>query len=94
MRTQSLLTLTLACALLTSSCAGLRETEDTFSTHAECVRILGIAIPEDDQLAAADQVPPGATITTVSSTPADWSSLWGILGNLFWFHSTQISGTK
>jgi hypothetical protein len=79
---------------VSSGCAGIRETNNQFTTHAECFRIVGIPIPEDDQAAARALVPKGATITDVSSTPADWKSFWGFIGNLFWFHQTTVSGTK
>jgi len=77
-----------------SGCAGIRETKNQFTTHAECFRVFGVAIPEDDQAAARALVPKGGTITDVSSTPADWKSVVGFLGNLFWFHQTTVSGTK
>lgn len=85
--------LILAVSLL-SGCAGMRQTNNQFTTHAECFRIVGIPIPADDQAAARALVPKGATITDVQSTPADWNSFWGFIGNLFWFHQTTISGTK
>jgi hypothetical protein len=85
--------LILAVSLL-SGCAGMRQTNNQFTTHAECFRIVGIPIPADDQAAARALVPKGATITDIQSTPADWNSFWGFFGNLFWFHQTTISGTK
>jgi hypothetical protein len=80
--------------LLLSGCAGLRETNNQFSTHAECFRVVGYPIPADDQAAARNLVPKNAKITTIASTPADWTSLLGGLGNLFGFHMTTVSGTK
>lgn len=80
--------------LLASACSGVRSTSNTFSTHAESLRIVGIPIPEDDQAAARALVPAGAEITSVHSTPADWTSFFGVLGNVFWIHQTVISGTK
>jgi hypothetical protein len=77
-----------------SGCAGIRQTNNQFTTHAECFRVIGIPIPADDQAAARALVPKGATITDVTSTPADWDSFWGFIGNLFWFHQTTVSGTK
>lgn len=77
-----------------AGCSGMRESNGAFVAHAESFRIIGIAIPADDQQAAMNQVPPGAKIENVSSTPADWTSFWGFFGNLFWFHQTQIGGTK
>lgn len=91
---KGLLTLGLVAMLASAGCNGMRDSGTTFTTHAESFRILGFAIPEDDQAAAAALVPQGATITNVSSTPADWTSLWGFFGNLFWFHWTTIGGTK
>ena len=85
--------LILAVSLL-SGCAGMRQTNNQFTTHAECFRIVGIPIPADDQAAARALVPKGATITDIQSTPADWNSFWGFFGNLFMIHQTTISGTK
>jgi hypothetical protein len=79
---------------LLSGCSGIRQTGSQFTSHAECFRIVGIPIPADDQAAARALVPKGATITDVSSTPADWNSFVGVIGNLFWFHQTTVSGTK
>jgi len=77
-----------------SACAGYRETNRTFSAHAESFRIIGIPIPHDDQLAAESLVPKGAKVTTVKSSPADWTSLLGFVNNLFGFSQTTISGLK
>ena len=77
-----------------SACSGIRQTNNQFTTHAEAFRIVGIAIPHDDQQAARELVPQGAKITDVHSTPADWTSVLGFLGNLIGFHSTSVSGTK
>lgn len=77
-----------------AGCSGVRQSNGTFVAHAECFRIVGIAIPADDQQAALDLVPAGGKITNVSSTPADWTSFAGFFGNLFWFNWTTIGGTK
>ena len=90
---KTLLSLIVGLSLLTG-CSGIRSTQDTFSTHAEAFRIIGMAIPADDQAAAERLVPKGATVTSVYSSPADWTSFWGGLGNIFWLHRTTISGTK
>ncbi|MEK0446691.1 MAG: hypothetical protein RLZZ399_2012 [Verrucomicrobiota bacterium] len=89
---KKLLTLSVAVAL--SACAGIRQTDNQFTTHAECVRIVGIAIPHNDQVAARELVPANGKITDVRSTPADWTSFAGFFGNLFGFHQTTVSGTK
>ena len=70
----------------------MRKTSQNFTTHAESVRIFGYPIPEDDKVAAHALVPAGAQITDVASTPADWTSLVGVFGNILWIHGTQISG--
>jgi len=82
-----------AVALLVSGCSGMRKTGSTFSTHAESIRVLGMAIPGDDQAAAKKLVPVNGKIETISSTPADWTSIIGIIGNILWFHRTRITGT-
>ena len=84
--------LALLVALL-AGCSGMRKTGSTFTAHAESFRILGFPIPEDDQAAARKMVPKGATIQNVSSTPADWTSVWGGLWNILGFHMTEIGGT-
>ena len=88
------LTALLVLASLSASCSGLRETDDSFSAHAESFRIVGIAIPGEDNAAAMALVPEGATITTVHSTPADWTSFFGVLNNILGFSVTTVSGTK
>jgi hypothetical protein len=77
-----------------SACSGIRQTNNQFTAHAESFRIVGIAIPHDDQEAARQLVPQGANIASIHSTPADWTSLFGFFGKLLGFHSTSISGTK
>ena len=82
------------CGILICGCSGIRSTDKTFVAHAESFRIVGYAIPDDDQAAALARVPEGATITDISATPADWTSFWGVIGNIFWFHGTEITGLK
>ncbi len=79
--------------LATSGCSGIRKTDSTFMTHAESIRIVGYSIPGNDQERAKELVPAGANIVTVQSTPADWTSVVGIIGNILWINATQISGT-
>ena len=84
-------------ALMAAGCKGYREAEGHFTVHAESFRIFGYAIPSCDQEAAAKlqaEKFPGATIVTQHSTPADWTSFWGVFGNILGFHCTTISGKK
>jgi hypothetical protein len=81
-------------ATLSASCSGLRETDSTFTAHAESFRIFGFAIPGEDNEAAVAKVPEGATIETIRSSPADWTSVAGALNNILGFSYTEISGTK
>jgi hypothetical protein len=92
---KKILLLTLTTTLL-SSCAGIRETNNQFTTHAESFRFFGNVVPEDDQAAARALVPngPNVKITSIHSTPADWTSVRGVIGNIIGLHSTTISGTK
>ena len=78
------------------SCSGIRQSKDgsMFVTHAESFRIFGHPIPKDDQAAAMALVPQGAQITTIHSTQADWTSLVGILNNIFGYNMTTVGGTK
>ena len=92
---KKILLLSITTALF-SSCAGIRETNNQFTAHAECVRFFGNAIPADDQAAARALVPngPNVKITSIHSTPADWTSFFGVIGNIVGLHSTTVSGTK
>lgn len=76
------------------ACAGMRETDETFVAHAESVRILGFSIPGDDMARADELVPDDWVVVSVRSTPADWTSLVGFLGNLLGIHQTVISARK
>ena len=80
--------------LLTVGCSGVRESSGTFVAHGEAFRVIGFAIPGDDQQAALDQVPAGATITNVSASAADWTSVIGVLHNILGITTTCIGGTK
>ncbi len=91
---KSLLILCVAALAGTAGCSGIRQSDDAFSTHAESFRIVGFAIPADDQAAAMDLVPEGATVTNVSSSAADWTSFMGFFGNVMGFHCTSVGGTK
>lgn len=94
MKKKFLSSLGVAALLMTVGCSGVRESSGTFAAHGEAFRIFGYAIPGDDQQAALDRVPAGATITNVSASPADWTSFTGILRNIISFGCTQIGGTK
>ena len=90
------LTLALCAATLTfAGCSGMRQANGMYTVHAESFRIFGFAIPGDDQEAAAklhaEHFAKGTVITS-HSTPADWTSFWGVLGNIMGFHGTVISG--
>jgi hypothetical protein len=76
-----------------NACSGFRKTDKNFYSHAESIRLLGYSIPADDQIRARELVPADATITSVRTTPADWTSVLGILGNVLWIAQTEISGT-
>ena len=91
---KSLVTMCAVSLVALAGCAGVRESNGAFVAHAESFRIIGIAIPGDDQQAALDKVPAGGKITNVTSSAADWTSFWGFFGNLFGFHMTQVGGTK
>ncbi len=79
-------------ALALSSCTGMRRSGDQFSAHAESFNILGLQIPEDDYKNAMKQVPAGAEIHTIESTPNDWTSVIGGLNKILGISITRISG--
>lgn len=91
----------LACLALVSAigCSGSRMAGDQVTIHAECFRIIGFPIPEDDQ-AKADSIYMNEfkseypTVVTAGSTPADWTSFAGFFGNLIGFHGTVITARK
>lgn len=80
-------------ALTLAGCSGMRQAEGQCTVHAESFRLFGFAIPHDDQAVAAKMAKEHlASQDTSMSTPADWTSFCGILGNIMGFHSTAISG--
>lgn len=83
-------TAALSLLLLTASCAGTRTVGDRNLVHAEAFNLFGWQFPHDDQAAAWSRVPEGADVHTVTTSPRDWSSVLGVLNNLFWFTGTQI----
>jgi len=64
------------------------------TSHAESFNIVGISVPANDYEEAWSQVPEGATVHSVSSSPKDWTSVLGFLNNLMGFTTTQISWTE
>ncbi len=83
------------CALallpLTASCAGARHNGTQHTVHAEAFHFLGITIPSDENPRAWEMVPEGAEVTTVRSSPSDWTSVLGVISNLFGISYTEIS---
>lgn len=79
-----------------AGCKGIRTTDEGFVAHGVAFRPLGlVAIPEDDMAVAFSQVPQGATVTDVYAPPTDWTSITGILHNIFvWVDVSTVSGTK
>lgn len=88
----ALLAIPLVANLLVTGCSGFRKTDSSFYTHAESIRIVGYSIPGDDQKRATDLVPADGKIETIHSTPADWTSVLGIIGNILWISVTEVSG--
>jgi hypothetical protein len=84
----------LALLFCLTSCVGTRTTGDNFTVHAETFNLLGFQIPGDDQEAAWELVPEGATITSVQSSPSDWTSFFGVLSRIIGVSATQISGKQ
>ncbi len=74
------------------SCTGIRKSGDQFTVHAEAFNILGLQIPADDYKTAMKQVPIGAEIHTINSTPSDWTSVIGGFFRIIGFTFTEISG--
>ena len=83
----------LIAALITlSSCVGIRRSGDQFTAHAESFNFLGLQLPEDDYKNAMKQVPAGADIHTIESSPNDWTSVLGGFNRIIGFSLTEISG--
>jgi hypothetical protein len=81
--------------LATAGCTGMRQAEGQFTVHSTTLRLFGFPVFGDDQANAADMVKknfPNAQQVTTMSSPADWTSFYGVLGNLFAFNCTVISG--
>ena len=82
-------------SLTLAGCSGMRQADGMYTVHAESFRIFGFSIPHDDQAAAAQMNAANfgkGTVTSSHSTAADWTSFCGVMGNLFGFHCTVISG--
>ena len=82
-----------------TACAGVRQTNDWFSVHAESVRVLGFSIPCDDRDAAWDKLKEEVgdvdrDSITVLSSASDWTSVTGVLGKVLWIRRTTITGRK
>ena len=87
-----MITIALLAASLTA-CSGVRTNGNVFTTHAESIRVLGWQIPDKDQDQALALVPAGGKIDTQISSPADWTSVIGIINNILGIGQTTISGT-
>ncbi|MFT4539022.1 MAG: hypothetical protein ACI835_001460 [Planctomycetota bacterium] len=85
------LLLSLALIPLASGCVGVRSSGDQHTVHAEAFHLLGLTIPGDENPKAWAKVPEGAEVITVRSSPSDWTSVVGVLSNLFGFSSTEIT---
>ena len=85
------LCLLLACL---ASCAGTRENGDHVTAHAEAFNIFTFPLMGNDYDAAWENVPTGADIISVTSTPRDWTSLQGIFAQIMGVSSTQITYAK
>lgn len=80
-------------AALLSGCAGVRHSGDLFVAHGESFHVLGLKIPADELELARGKTPPNATETTVYARASDWTSVTGILNNIWpGFHAAFISG--
>jgi hypothetical protein len=77
--------------VLASSCAGTRSSGSHMTSHAESIIIIGMPLIGNDYDAAWSEVPEGATVHSVTTSAKDWTSLFGIMNNIFGFSSTQIS---
>ncbi len=76
---------------LFTGCVGVRQTDDTYTVHAETFHLVGLNIPGDDRDAAWAKVPEGAEVISVRSSPSDWHSILGVLNKLFGFSTTEIT---
>ena len=61
------------------------------TSHAESIIIFTMPLLGNDYDSAWSEVPAGATVHSVSTSPKDWTSVMGIMNNIFGFSSTQIS---
>ena len=77
-----------------TACAGVRTNDQAYSAHAENFNILFFQIPGGDtQKRALAQVPEGAEIATINSTPTDLTSLFGFINRLIGIDITFVNGT-
>ena len=81
------------CAFALSACSGVRTTDNAYSAHAENLNILFMKIPGGDtQERAMKLVPEGAKVVSMSSTPDDLTSVFGVFNRFLGVDFTVIDG--
>ena len=77
-----------------TACSGLRVTEEAYSAHAENFNILFLQIPGGDtQKRAMALVPERSEVKTISTSPIDTTSFFGVLNRILGIDVTFINGT-
>ncbi|WP_017220195.1 hypothetical protein [Moritella dasanensis] len=77
-----------------SGCSGIRQTDQTFDTHAENLNLLFMQFPGGDtQERAMELTPQNAEIVSINSTVSDTSSVLGVLNRIVGVDQTKVAGT-
>ncbi len=77
-----------------TACSGFRTTDESYSSHAESFNILFLQIPGGDTHERAMKlVPEGGDIKTITSSPKDLTSVFGVLNRILGLDVTRINGT-
>ncbi|PKH07778.1 tRNA modification GTPase [Moritella sp. Urea-trap-13] len=76
-----------------SGCSGIRQTDETFGSHAENVNVLFMQFPGGDtQERAMALAPENSEIVTIKSTVSDTSSVVGVLNRIIGVDQTKVAG--
>jgi len=78
---------------LGAGCAGVRTADETYVAHGTAFHFFGIKLPGDSLEMAEKQVPSNAkTKQTILAGPSDWTSVLGVMNNIFGFSHAKIGG--
>ncbi|MFC1522978.1 hypothetical protein ACFL6Y_11275 [Elusimicrobiota bacterium] len=79
-------------AMFLAGCAELHQHNGKFSATGVSANLFFYQIPKDPMMLADEQVPDGATVTNVNSSPNEWKTVYGFLHRFLGISWAQIGG--